>query len=175
MRTHVTHLLTAYVHDELPPHLNRRVIRHLERCDDCYLAMQRERDLARTLAAQMPAIGVPHPEQLARLLPAILADVNEPPSRRQPRLLPGYGLALVATLVLAVMVPTLVVPRVVADYAPNQPAPYMIQATATQSVTDSPVAGLVSPTAIARRNDSATEPPVLDPAPAPVALATPGR
>ncbi len=175
MRTHVTHLLTAYLHDELPPHLNRRVIRHLERCDDCYLAMQRERELVRTLAAQMPVVGVPRPEQLARLLPAILAEVNEPPSRRRPRALPGYGLALVVTLVLAVMVPVLIAPRVAADYAPDQPAPYMIQATATQSVTDSPVAGLLLPMTVARRQNPATEPPDLDPAPAPVALATPGR
>lgn len=175
MRTHVIHLLTAYIHDELPPHLVRRVIRHLETCDDCYLAMRRERDLARSLAAQMPALGVPGTDQLAQLLPAVLGAVKEKPSRRQLRALPGYGLALVVALVLAVMAPVLVMPRVSAEYAPNQPAPWMVQATATQSVTDPPVAALFSLTAVAHRGDLATEPPDLNPAPAPVAFATPGR
>lgn len=169
---HVTHLLTAYIHHELPPHLRSRVEKHVRSCDDCYAALGRERELARLLETRMPTFGAPRPEQLARLLPGILAQTSGstadlPPGR--PRALPGLGLALVVILLL--VAPVLAGPHAAAQVAPNQPAPYMLQPTATPDITDAP--GLASsPTAVALRSDAATEPAELIPPLIPVA-ATP--
>ena len=171
MFAHVTPLLTAYIHDELPAHLRARVTRHLESCDACYAAMVQERELARLLDASIATLGTPRPEQLARLLPGILAEVARPSPPRQPRSLPGFGLALVLSLMLALLVPALVAPRMAADHAPDQPAPYMVEATATQSLTDSPAGLSAAPTAVARL-DVATQPPHLHPMPAPIAQRT---
>lgn len=172
-RGHVEHLLTAYVHNELPPHLRRRVARHVDRCDRCYAALRREQELTRSLRGQFTGFGQPRSDQLTRLLPDILAEAK--PRTRRPRLLPGFGVALVMSLVLALLLPVLMTPQAMADYAPDQPAPYMIAATATQSVTDAPQAlVLASPTAVARWvEEAATDPPDQNPPPAPVAQATP--
>jgi anti-sigma factor RsiW len=173
MNRHVTHLLSAYVHGELAPHLRLRVTRHLDSCDSCYAALCRERDLTRTLADQLPAFGAPQPDQLARLLPDILAETvpQTPPSPR----LSGMAVAMVLSLVLVIMVPALMMPRVSVVAAPDQPAPYMIAATATRSVTDAPGDSLpVSPTAVAVLDDRATEPPALNPSPVPEVQMTPG-
>ena len=175
MHRHVTHLLTAYLHGELPPHLRSRVIRHLEVCDTCYAAMLHEREMVRTLESQMPVFGMPYPETLSRLLPGILAEVRASSQAAvRPQGLPGAALALVMSLVLALVVPVLMAPHTAAVQAPDQPAPYMVAATATQSVTDSPVLVLASPTAVAQRLGVVTEPAELAPAPAPIALMTPG-
>lgn len=174
MRRHVTYLLTAYIHGELPPHLRERVTRHIGACDACYAALLRERELARLLAEELPGLGSPRPEQLARLLPGILAQADRGPAER-PQGLPGFGLALGLSLVLTLTVPLLLAsPRAAANALPNQPAPAMIVATATQSVTDAPAQAGLALTAVARRFELATEAARRSPAPAPIAQATPG-
>lgn len=170
---HVAHLLTAYVHHELPRHLSERVVRHVETCDACYAALTRARDMARFLGAQVPTFGAPRPEQLARLLPGILAEAGDRPAQRQGgrrSFLPGFGLALVLTLILALAVPALASSHVVVERAPDQPAPYMIRATATPGVTDAPWLGVASPTVVAQRVDmeAATEPAFHAPPSAPI-------
>ncbi len=172
---HVDHLLTAYLHRELPPHLRQRVERHTRVCDRCHTALVRERELARLLEAQMPAFGSPRPAQLTRLLPGILdaACPNSAHGMRAERwrTLPGVGMALLM-LALAIVAPTLASPHAPGMAAPSQPAPYLLVATATPGSTDGPVFALASPTAVAQRFEMATEPPDLDPLPAPIA-ATP--
>jgi anti-sigma factor RsiW len=169
MPQHVTRLLTAYVHDELPSHLRERVARHVQVCDQCYARLRRERDLVHTIEAQLPAMGFARQDQLSRLLPGILADGASQRVTQASGNLKGFGLALVVSVLLIMLVPALIMPHVGVVAAPDQPAPYMIAATATQSVTDAPaVYVVVSPTAIAARNDAATEPPLLNPSPVPV-------
>lgn len=172
---HVDHLLTAYLHHELPPHLRQRVERHTRACDRCYAALVRERELVRLLEAQMAVFGNSRPERLARLLPGILdatgPDVALWPQVRRRRALPGLGMALLV-IVLAIAAPALASPRASSMAAPSQPAPYLLAATATPGSTDWPASALASPTVVAQRFEMATEPADLDPLPAPIA-ATP--
>lgn len=176
MRYHVDHLLTTYIHDELPPHLRARVTRHVQHCDRCYAALRREEDLTRVLQAEMPLFGAPARGQLNRLLPGILAEVAPRPAPRSGFQGAGFAVALVVTLLVALFVPTLTGPRAVADYAPSQPVAPAIAATATQSITDAPYdVPVFLPTAVAQHVVLATDLPETDPPPAPVAQATPGR
>lgn len=179
MTEHIEHLLTAYIHDELPVHLRGRVTRHLESCDVCYAAFARERELTRLLTAQLPALSTPRPEQLTRLRGDILASVGETSARRSQapqQRLPGWGFALVMSVALLLLMPALVLPGVAAVDAPAQHGPAMIAATATQSLTDAPLAySVAAVTAVAARSEAATEPPALNPSPVPEVQATPGQ
>ena len=176
MRYHVEHLLSTYIHDELPPHLRARVSRHVQHCDRCYAALRREEDLARLLQAELPLLGAPSRGQLNRLLPGILAEVNPRPAPHNGFRGAGFALALVVTLLVALFVPTLTGPRAVADYLPNQPVPPASAVAATQSITDAPGdMPVFLPTAVAQHVVLATDLPETDPPPAPIALATPGR
>jgi anti-sigma factor RsiW len=176
MRLHVEHLLIAYIHDELPPHLRARVSRHVQHCDWCYAALRREEDLARLLQAEMPVVGTPTRGQLNRLLPGILAEVTPRPAPRSSFRGAGFAVALVVTLLVALFVPALSAPRAVASYAPSQPVGPAIAATATQSTTDTPSdVPVYLPTAVAQHVVLATDLPETDPPPAPIAQATPGQ
>ncbi|MBN2472805.1 MAG: zf-HC2 domain-containing protein [Anaerolineae bacterium] len=178
MSYHVTYLLAAYVHGELPPHLRERVSRHVQQCDACYAALVRERELNRTLQDGLRGMGAPRSEQLARLLPGILAESAPPrPAHRARR--PGLGLAVGLSMLLILLMPALVMPRVSAIASPqDQPSP-QVRVTATHNVTDAPVHGLpvhviASPTVVAVQLVVMTQPPLLNPSPAPVLQATPG-
>ena len=176
MRLHVEHLLTTYIHDELPPHLRARVARHVQHCDRCYAALRREEDLARRLQAEMPAFGAPTRGQLNRLLPGILAEVTPRPAPRPSFRGAGFAVALAVMLLVGLFVPSVTGPRAVASVAPSQPVGPAIAATATQSITDAPAdMPVFRPTAVAQHVVLATDLPETDPPPAPVAQATPGR
>ncbi len=178
MAKHVSHLLAAYVQDELPLHLRRRVATHLLTCESCCLALDRERTLARTLKGEMPILGAPRPEQVTRLLPGILAEVIPPAGAERGFAacrFPGLGMVMLVSLALAILVPAMVLPRSIAVSAPDQPAPYQIAATPTLSMTDSPQRVLpVSPTVVAAQRDIATE-PAMNPSPAPIVWLPPGQ
>lgn len=177
MSQHVTYLLAAYVHNELPPHLQQRVSRHVQGCDACYAALCQQREIDRLLQDELRGLGTPRPEQLARLLPGILAEAA--PTRHAPRLRrPGLGLAVGLSMLLFMLIPALVMPRASAIALPqDQPSP-QVRVTATQNVTDAPMHGMpvhviASPTAVAVQLVVMTQPP-LNPSPAPVVEATPG-
>ncbi|NPV68488.1 MAG: hypothetical protein HPY64_15195 [Anaerolineae bacterium] len=166
MNGHVTRWLTAYLHGELAPHLRERVSRHVRECDECYAALRREQELARELGDSMPVFGAPRNEQLARVLSGILAEAGNHQGMAAFRV-PRAGVALLLSLLL-VLLPALVMPRAAVS-APDQPAPYMIAATATQSSTDAPTGLVIAlPTAIAARQPLPTEPPAFNPSPVPV-------
>ncbi|MBN1965985.1 MAG: zf-HC2 domain-containing protein [Anaerolineae bacterium] len=175
MRRHITHYLAAYITGELPPHLARRVGQHVQVCDSCYAALQRERDLTSTLQTQFATFGVPRPAQLARVRPAVLMAMQAPPAPR--RFWPGMGLVLALSLVVALLLPMLVAPRLVsAINVPDQHGPDVLAGTMSIPVTDTPAQVHVAPTAVAQRlEEAATALPDLVPPPAPVAQATPGR
>lgn len=167
MNGHVTRWLTAYLHGELAPHLQERVSRHVRECDECYAALRRERELARELGDSMPVFGAPRNEQLTRVLSGILAEAGNHQGMATFRM-PRAGVVLLLSLLL-VLLPALVMPRAAVVSAPDQPAPYMIAATATQSSTDAPVGFVMaSPTAIAACRPLPTEPPAVNPSPVPV-------
>lgn len=167
MDQHVTYLITAYVHGELPPHLRERVSRHVQQCDACYAALRRERELNDTLQDGLGIVSVPRPEQLARLLPGIMAE--SPPARpvRNNRR-SDAGLAVLITMLVILLVPALIMPRVAAISSPQDQPPPQVLVTATQVVTDAPSLAVASPTAVAVRFLAVTDPPELNPSPAPV-------
>ncbi len=173
MRFHVKHLLSAYVSHELPAYQRWRVSRHIQLCDACYAALRREEERARVLKTEMPRLGAARPDQLARLLPGILAEVGPRPAARHPYQMSGFGVALVLSLLVVLFVPALVMPRVAADFALSQPDPHELASTETLGVTDAPLAALATPTAIALRPWVTTEVPSQLPPPAPVARAMP--
>ncbi|GAB4570690.1 MAG: hypothetical protein Kow0077_05390 [Anaerolineae bacterium] len=167
MAHHVTSLLTAYVHDELPPHLRERVSRHVRECDGCYAALRRERELAAALKVEMHGMGVPRGEQLSRLLPAIVSETAGARGRGG-RGTPGIGFGVVLVIALFLLMPALMMSRAVAFTVPqDQPSPQVVM-TATQSVTDAPVFVVASPTAVAVRFEVVTEAPAVNPSPVPV-------
>ena len=171
---HVTHLLTAYVHAELPAHQRRRVTRHVQTCDACYAALRREEELTRRLAADLPGFGAPDEARLRQLWPGIMAEVA--PDRRRSYRKPAFALVLVTSFVLAMVIPAAVMPRAFADRTLDQPSPITADVTPAHSPTDS--AGIVlvgQPTAVAHLPNAATETPDLDPLPAPIAMAQSAR
>lgn len=182
MRRHVKRYLVAYLQGELPPHLARRVREHIQHCDACYAALQREGERERVLAEQFAGFGAPYPAQLARVKASVLAAVL-PPSTPPPtrRLLPGMGVLLALGLMIVLLAPVVMTPRLASLVnVPDQHGPNVLAATALASRTDFPAQLVVSPTAVAQRallqgDDAATAPPALDPPPAPIAEATPGR
>ena len=172
MSRHVTTLLAAFVHDELPPHLRIRVSRHVQECDACYAALVRERELNRALQDGLRCVGAPRDDELARLLPGIMAEATPVRPVRSSMRRPGLGLAVVLSLMVLLLMPALVMPRVSAISAPqDQPSP-QVRVSATHSVTDAAVHVIASPTAVAVRFVTVTQPPLLNPSPVPVLQAT---
>jgi predicted anti-sigma-YlaC factor YlaD len=106
---HVTHLLVAYVHQQLPRTQRERVARHIARCESCRAAFARENELARDLRTGMMQMGTPERGQLARMLPAIMAETRGAQAvRRSHRvMLPSPSMALALAVVCAVFFGTL--------------------------------------------------------------------
>lgn len=138
LRSHVYHLIPAYVHHQLQPEQAARVLRHVGVCSDCRAALDREQQLAREIARTMPLIGRPRRGQLARLWPAIWLEFRTPRGKRGQRWLPSYSLALGVIMLGVFAVSALFAGTTQAIAAPFQPAPTELRATATLTVTDQP-------------------------------------
>jgi anti-sigma factor RsiW len=169
---HVTHLLPAYVARELDPRRRMRVAKHLSNCAECRAALIRESNLARDLKATMPHIGEPRPGQLARLWPAIRAEIARAPRRSGTlpfaSLMPSAGLLMAMLLMGAFGLSALFGNPAHASAAPNPFVPSDIQATNTPVRTDSPddrVIALAEPRASQTAN--AFNVPMASPAPLP--------
>src|SRR5437016_9953530 len=93
MSKHIEHLLTAYVHRQLPRKERERVMLHVQLCANCRAALDREELLARDVARLMPLIGQPRRGQLARLWPAIWREFRTPRTSFGRRL-PSCGVVL---------------------------------------------------------------------------------
>ncbi len=137
MRNHVTHLLTAYIHRQLPRDQRDRVLVHVQMCADCRAALAREEMIARDISTAMPLIGQPRRYQLRRLWPSIWAEFRNPRPRTQS-LLPSYGVALVIFVLGACMLSTLFSGPAYAIAAPAQAVTAEIHATSTSVGTDEP-------------------------------------
>lgn len=140
-RRHVYHLITAYVHDQLPPEQVARLLGHIRTCAECSAALDREQRLAHDIAATMPMIGRPRRSQvqdrLARLWPAIWLEFRTSPrGKRTVRWLPSYSLAVALMMLGVFAVSALFAGTTQAIAAPFQPAPTQVHATPTLSVTD---------------------------------------
>ncbi len=169
MPKHVYHLLTAYVHHQLPGAQCLIVAQHVQRCAPCRAALAREERLVRDLQSTMPLIGQARQGQLGRLWPAIWAGIKAPRSNRGFRM-PSYGMALALMLVCAVVVSVFFNSPAYATAAPLPPVPAEIQATSTPIFTEQPNLARTqeSTQPIASRTAFA---PTLPPMPSPVPYA----
>jgi anti-sigma factor RsiW len=149
MRNHVRHLLTAYVHRQLPPAQRERVLLHVRSCPACRAALDREERLTHDLIQYMPQIGQPRPNQLARLWPGIWREFRVPPVSLG-RWLPSYGLLLAVMLACAFFASALFAGPSHAVAAPVQRVPADIRPTLTPVRTDEPTSLSPQPSETAR-------------------------
>ncbi len=167
MRKHVRHLLTAYVHHQLPPALAERVASHVWQCLECRMALEREAQLAHELARYVPQIGRPRPGQLARLWPAIWHEFRAPTPRAN-RWVSSYGLLMAFMLACAFFVSSLFggPSHVIAAPVPLVPAD--VRPTVTPIHTDEPTVSVPEPSETARADympylPSASPAPLVNP------------
>lgn len=162
--------LVAYIHNELPPHLRRRVSYHLDDCSACYGVYIQQRDLARDLQNVVPMVGRGEKPRLDRVWSAVQTDMTKP--RRisifyQTR----YGLALMAA-VLGLLFPWVVGSQNVTLAAPpTQPAPLL--AVQTAGITAPVLQGTAIALSVTVGDGAATPEAQPRGAPAPGATAAP--
>ncbi|HML22824.1 MAG TPA: zf-HC2 domain-containing protein [Aggregatilinea sp.] len=125
-RRHVTHLLTRYVHGQLPPAQSALVVNHVRNCAPCRAALTREESLAAGLRREMPTFGQPTSGQMAQVWAGVWGEV----STQRPRgglsgstWLPGLSFMVAALLVVLVMLPLISQGGIRAEAAPLQPRP----------------------------------------------------
>jgi hypothetical protein len=135
MVNHVDHLLTAYVHRQLPRAQRDRVALHVRMCAECHDALEREQQMAYDIARTLPLIGRPRRGQLARLWPTIWMEFRTPNSRTR-KWLPSYSVAVVMLIACAFAISALFTGPTQAIAAPFQAAPTEILATPTLSHTE---------------------------------------
>jgi anti-sigma factor RsiW len=163
---HVTHLLPAYVHQQMNARQRDQVRRHLRECPACRAALTREESLVRDLRQMMPGIGEPAPGQLRRLWPAVRAEVQTAPPA--VRLIPSLSVLVMMMLICAFSISALFGDGTThAIAAPNQRVPADIQATNTPFHTEEP-RDEAATALIPSQTASALELPKPSPAPLPV-------
>lgn len=121
--------LVAYLHNELSPHLRRRVAYHLDDCAACYVRYTQQRDLARELHNAVPLLGRDHTARVDRVWAAVQSELIQP--RPTPLLMRArYGLMLLS-LLLALLFPwALGGQRLTSAAPPTQPPPLLAIRTA---------------------------------------------
>lgn len=133
-RRHIRHLLPGYVHHQLNQRDRDRVVRHLDTCIDCRVALAREQLTARDLKQGMPRIGRPEAGQLRRLWPRVWADFRKMPPVVQ--WLPSLSVIVMMVLVFTIGLSSLFGGSVPAIAAPNPLVPADIKATSTPVRTE---------------------------------------
>ena len=175
-RSHVKHLLLAYLHGELSPAERDRVAQHIRHCEACRQALAEEERLAAELRTRLPILAAPQPGQLARLWTGIAAriapqEASRRVSRRGPAtaLSSAFGMALTFGLIFAIALPLLLGGDMPSGVA-TQPRPdtvnvasFSLTGTAVPGTSDTraPVTGA---TVTATAPPTATETPVPTPA-----------
>ena len=87
--------LVAYVLGQLPAEQRQQLEHHLAICDNCRLAVSRERTLARAIRKTLSAATQPSPGRLAELRPALA-----PTARHTRSMRPALALVLLVVLAL---------------------------------------------------------------------------
>ncbi len=120
--------LVSYLHNELSPHLRRRVAYHLDDCAACYALYVQQRELARELQNAVPLIGRNDAPRFDRVWLSVQGELVQP--RRSPQFHARYSLALLA-LLLALLFPwTMGGQRLTSAAPPTQPPPLLVIRTA---------------------------------------------
>jgi hypothetical protein len=140
MSKHVNHLITAYIHRQLPSRQRNRVLKHVNDCPECWDALAHEQEIQRDIANVMRTLGQPSKRQLDRLWPSIWSEFIAPRRSRRLVTIPTYGLALGMFMLVAFVAMLLMTGPTQVIAAPFQAAPLRITATATAATTDEPSA-----------------------------------
>jgi anti-sigma factor RsiW len=167
IRRHVTHLLVAYVHQQLPERQRARVHRHLDNCPSCRAALAREQFIARDMKQYMPLVGRPERGQLRRLWPRIRKELlNAPPAIK---MLPSFSVLAMMILMFTMGVSALFGGPGHAIAAPNPLVPADVKATNTPFHTEEGATVDIAPELQASQTASPLNvPPQASPAPPPV-------
>ncbi len=169
MRRHVTHLLTAYVHQQLSQRQRDRVHRHLDNCPSCRAVLVREQFIARDLKQYMPTVGRPEKGQLRRLWPRIRAELlSAPPALK---MLPSFSVLAMMILVFSMGVSALFGGPGHAIAAPDPLVPADVKATNTPVRTEDPLGDQQAMEPEIQASQTANPlnvPPQASPAPPPV-------
>ncbi len=103
---HCRALLPGYIQRELTPKQRVWVSRHLNECDECYVACMEQRQLVRELSTSIPRIGTRgESPPFDALRAAVLAQVAQPgkPARSMQRMGVDYARYSIAVLLLVVV------------------------------------------------------------------------
>jgi anti-sigma factor RsiW len=171
IRRHVTHLLTAYVHQQLSARQRDRVHRHLDECPTCRAALAREQFIARDLKQYMPLVGRPERGQLRRLWPRIRTELWQ--VSPIVKLLPSFSVIAMMVLIFTISVSALFGGTGHAIAAPNVISNADVKATNTPVRTEEPIGG--DPAAEVQASQTASPlaiPPQASPAPPPIRRAS---
>ncbi len=135
---HVTHLLTRYVHGQLGPLQEARVVNHVRDCARCRAALAREERVAHDLRDELAVMGRGTAAPVAAAWTGVWREFRSPRSRLRALAvlwLPAVSLALAVAIVLAVALPLLAGGGVRVEAAPLQPLP-VLMASPTPGVTE---------------------------------------
>ncbi len=161
--------LVSYLHNELSPHLRRRVAYHLDDCAVCYALYVQQRDLARELQNAVPLIGRNSVTRFDRVWLSVQGELAQP--SRAPQLHARYSLALLA-LLLALLFPwTMGGQRLTSAAPPTQPPPLL--AVRTAELTEPGPMGTAIALSVTVNDRAATPEASLRGAPKPGATAAP--
>jgi len=129
--------MVAYINGELDDRARRRVARYVDTCPRCYAEYQRQREIHRNLAADLPSFGRPQAAQLDRIWTAVKADLAAPSARRhpQPYLRVRYGV-LMMLLITAMIFPLVFGSRSISQAAATPPTPSESRTVSAMLVTE---------------------------------------
>lgn len=123
---------TAYTHDELPPSVRRRVVRHLNTCESCYTTYIQEWQLAHDLTQAVSRIGQPPRSSLAKVWLAVDAERQRTVSHQRFAVFQGrYGVAMLLLALTLILPLTMGSGGVTWAAPPTQPAPHSVVANRT--------------------------------------------
>jgi len=132
--------MVAYINGELDDRARRRVARYVDSCPRCYAEYQRQRELQRELAADLPSFGRPQAAQLDRIWSAVTADLATPPRRHpQPYLRVRYGVVMML-FITAMIFPLVFGSSAISQAAATPPTPAESQTVSALLVTEAAAA-----------------------------------
>ncbi len=169
---HVTHLLTRYVHGQLGPGQQARVVNHVRQCAHCRAALAREEQIARDLRDEMRTLGPRRPA--AATWWAVWSEINRPRrGLRAPTDMWGAALALALALAvtLAVALPVFAGERLAPQALVQQPLPVSM-ASPTPAATDTSEALADEGEALAHHPATASPVSLVGASPVPMPAAT---
>jgi len=146
--------MVAYLNGELNERARRRMARFIDGDARCYAEYQRQRDIQRSLAADLPAMGRPQAAQLDRIWAAVKADLTAPEPSRQPVVRARYGLVMML-FITALVFPLVFGDSTISQAAATPPTPGETQAVAISAETESPLVN--APVAVEPTESAAIE------------------